>query len=80
MVIWGIWLGMNLVLNSISGKNHSFLQELISYLSIVSKSKLNTCTSNYFPMVEIHIKVMGFLDGAYQSDLNFGITGHLNFL
>ena len=76
----GIWLGMNLVLNSTWGKNHSFVQELISYSSIVSKSKLNTCTSNYFPMVAIHIKVMGFLDGAYQSDLNFSITRHLNFI
>ena len=80
MVIWGIWLGMNLVLNSTWGKNHSFVQEFISYSRIVSKSTLNTCTSKSFPMVAIHIKVMGFLDGAYQSDLNFRITGNLNLL
>ena len=71
MVIWGIWLGMNLVLNSTWGKNNSFVQELISYSSIVSKSTLNTCTSNSFPMVAyiskswvslmVHIKVIWIL-------------------
>ena len=28
----------------------------------------------------LHIKVMGFLDGAYQSDLNFSIRGHIIFV
>ena len=80
MVIWGIWLGMNLVLNYAWGKNHSLVQELISYSRIVSKSTLKTCTSNSFPIVATHNKFMGFLDGAYQSDPNFSIIGHLNFL